>query len=426
MNVEHPSTTSVRFSKPIVRTLALSILLLSGCARPTVEGQSSAAQNQDGIPVDVAIARLAQLESPRSYTGTTRPRREIALRSQIEAQLLNLSVDVGDRVRQGQILAQLDNALLRAEVIQAQSELAARRSEVVQAETQVNRSRTAVEQSRLALQQAQSDAQRLEQLLKEGATSQQLTEQAQTAAQTAQQVLQSTQAEVRTAQQAVQVAQKRVKAQAALVAQSQERLSYAIVTSPITGVVLQRVTEPGNLLRPGEEILQLGDLSQIKVVVTVSELELRNLRPGQAAQVRLDALGQTSFAGTISRISPAADPTARLVPIEIILNNPDARIGSGLLARVEFATAERPRVVIPQSALESEKPSPDQQNTLFIVTGQGDQARVQARSVQLGDHRNGQVEVLSGLRAGEQFVVRSGRPLKDGARVRFSILSEGV
>jgi HlyD family secretion protein len=108
------------------------------------------------------------------------------------------------------------------------------------------------------------------------------------------------------------------------------------------------------------------------------------------------------------------------------------RLSSGLLARVSFSQTQPDQIVVPLSALPTDrekrpaKPAdkPSQQGTLFVVTGEGDQASVSARSVTLGEQIDGKVQILSGLSPGERFVSRSGRPLKDGDAVRLSILSE--
>jgi multidrug efflux pump subunit AcrA (membrane-fusion protein) len=206
------------------------------------------------------------------------------------------------------------------------------------------------------------------------------------------------------------------------------------------------------LVQPGGEILKLGDFNQVKVVVSLSELELSKIRVGQSVQVRLDAFGNQSVTGQISRISPAADPTARQLPVEITIPNSNGQMGSGLLARVSFESTTAPRVVVPQTALQEagerggrgageqgskrvgeqgsrgarqQGSNPNSsEGTVFVVAGTSSQAKAQARRVQVGARANGQVEILSGLKPGERFISRSGKPLKEGTPVRLSVLSE--
>ena len=424
--------------------LAGLLVSLSGCgflSKTEADAQSTPGSQQGGgvTPVDVAIAKTGTLQEETEFTGTTRPIREVSLRAQVEGRLLNLQVGAGDLVKQGQIVAQLDDSLLLTSVSQAQAELGALQSEVARAQTQVSNARALAEQARVELKQAQVDAARRQTLGNQGAISQQEAELAQTAAQTAQQTLQSALEQIRTEQQAVEAAKGRVAAQQAAVAQERERRSYALIASPINGVVLEQISEPGNLIQPGGEVLRLGDFSRVKVVVPVSELELANIRVGQQVRVSLDAFPNDSFSGRITRISPAADQAARQVPVEITIPNSNGRIGSGLLARVNFAPTTQERVLVPETALqatgergsrgagteEEEKKESTQPTagTVFTVTGMGSEAKVQSRRVQVGDRINGQVEILSGLQPGERFVSRSGKPLKAGETVRLSILS---
>jgi multidrug efflux pump subunit AcrA (membrane-fusion protein) len=414
--------SKTRFSLLLLLCLALPLPYLTGCgliSRTEADAQSEP-RGGGATAVDVAVASTEALEESLEYTGTTQPVREVSLRSQAEGRLLNLNVDAGDGVRRGQILARLDDALLVTAVSEADAELAALRSEVARAEAQVGNAQARAEQARLELKQAEADATRLQRLAAAGAISEQEAELAQTAAATARANLNSALKQIGTEEQAVAAAKGRVAAQQATVAQNRERQSYALLASPINGVVLERVTEPGNLVTPGSEVLKLGDFSQVKVVVPVSELELADIRIGQAVTVRLDAFANETFPGKVTRISPAADPVARQVPVEVTIPNSNNRIGSGLLARVSFAESGSTPVVVPQTALQGEQETA----TVFVVTGNGNEATVTARAVQIGDRANGKVEILSGLQPGERFVARSARPLQDGDSVRLSVLSE--
>ncbi len=420
-------------------------LTLVGCGNmPKSEAeapQQSGARGQQGpASVDAIVAKTGSLSNSLEYTGTTQPYRSISLRTQAEGQLLSLAVDVGDPVTQGQILARLDNSILLTSVGEAQAEAAALASNVAQARTEVSEGESQVTRSRLELEQAQADLKRLEKLFTAGAIALQEVEQARTEAGTRKQALQSAQRVVRTRQQAVTAAQRRVRAQQAVIAREQQRLSFAAITSPVNGVVLERAVEPGNLAQTGSEILKLGDFSRVKVSVQVSELELANIRTGQSVQVKLDAFPKDSLQGQVSRVSPVADPTARLIPVEVTIPNAQRRIGSGLLARVDFG-AQRPNaVVVPEGALQANRDRtrsgnrrPAEANsdtgktgTLFTVAGGGAQAKAEERRVTLGERRDGQVEVLTGVRPGDRLVSRSNKALKDGDPVRLSAISEGA
>jgi HlyD family secretion protein len=426
-------------------TLSIFISSCNSAPKDEVEARTIApgADRNQSTAVDVAIATTAPLESVREYTGTTQPVREVAIRAQAEGQLRQLNVDVGDRVVKGQVLARIDDSLLTAATAEAAAELASRRSEISQLQAQVSDAKTQVEQNRLQLQQAEFDASRYERLAKSGAISQQQAQQSRTQARTATQVLRSAQAKVNAQERSIVVAKSRITAQEAVVAQQQQRGSYAIVAAPIAGSVLTRSTEQGNVTQVGNELLRLGDFSQAKVVLQVSELDLASVRLGGATKVRLDAFPKEQFVGKVTRISPAANPTSRLLPIEVTIPNSTGKVGSGLLSRVSFTQTTTDRVVIPLSALQENRadrqprssanattptspasPTPPlTKGTLFVVTSTGEQAKVTARSVNLGQQIDGKVQILSGLNPGERYVSRAGKPLKNGDPVRLSILS---
>ncbi len=439
-----PSSLTIKKSQmaTVLSRLWLAGLLLFpiGCSSVGSKNTpaSSPVSGQQGKPiaVDVAIAREGQLRTAETYTGTALPYREVSLRSQVEGQILDITVDVGSPVKREQLLVRLNDELLVTAVAEANAEVAARQAEAVSLQAEVDEARTQVERAQLELQQAQSNARRSEQLFRQGAISEQEAELARTEVGTATQALRAAQQQVKSRQQSVNAAQRRIAAQQALVTQAQQRQSYTTLTSVVEGTVLARGLEPGDLALPGSEILRLGDLSQIKVEVQISELALSDVRLGQSAQVRLDAFPNQSFIGRVTQISPSADPIARLVPIEVTIPNPNRRISGGLLARVSFKQIEARQVIVPETALEiassphttdnrgSTENEQPQTATIFIVNGNQETAAVETRTVSLGNQGDNQIEILSGLEPGEQYVVRSGGALKNGTPVRFSFISE--
>ncbi|MEL6326452.1 MAG: HlyD family efflux transporter periplasmic adaptor subunit, partial [Cyanobacteria bacterium J06626_23] len=227
--------------------------------------------------------------------------------------------------------------------------------------------------------------------------------------------------------------------------------------------VLSRPTEVGNYIESGDTILEIGDLSTLKATVQVSELNLAQLSLGQPAQVTLDAfpdLGETS--GRITQIAPVADPVSRLVPVEVSLPNPNGRVGSGLLARVQFGVGTGTQMLVPASALTVGDVMPEDampedampedampedampedampedataedataneastEQTIYVVEGEGEQVVARPRSVRVGNREGSRVEIVSGLAANDVVIVQSERPLSPGQAVRLSILSE--
>ncbi len=503
-------------------SFSLAAVTLGSCgliSQNNAGAQAPPNQNQQAPAVDVAIASQETLGTTQEFIGTTQPVREVSLRSQVEGRIINLNAGVGEVVTQGQIVAQLDDAILLTNVVQAEAQVAALEAEVSRARTQVSTAAAQAEQARLEVEQARRDSDRLSALASDGAISQQQAEQSRTSQRTQEQLLNAALARISTEEENVAAAIRRVEAQQAVVAQARERQSLTLIPSPLDGVVLERISEPGNLLQPGNEVIKLGDFSSVKVVALVSELDLSKVQMGRSVQVRLDAFPNQNFTGQVSSISPSADPVSRQIPVEVTVPNANRRITGGLLARISFNDNRTPRVVVPQSAIPelarggasgSGRPSPnasaspnrspsaspnsspggDRPNspsspnsssnsnnstsspdsrssatagaspnaspnsgnragassgnnpnanrpgngagnssensaaprevTLFVVVGEGEEAKAEARKVTIGARANGKVEIISGLAPGERFIVRSTRPLKDGESVRLS------
>ena len=422
----------LRSSSILFAFLVIGLLNTSCNSPPKEQARATSKRGGGATAVDAAIARKGQLEKELSYTGSTIPFRKISVRSRLVGQLLALNVDLGDKVTKGYVVGLIDDTLLKATLNQTEAELAALKSEVARANSRVGNALTEVERARLELQQKEADAQRQEKLLSEGAIARAIAEQTRTTAQTAASSVEAAQKQVQIEQQAVIAAKGRVVAQQAVVAQAKERRSYAKLTSPITGVVLEKIIEPGNLVQPGNEILKIGDFSRVKIEVQVSELELGKLEIGQTVKILLDAFPNQEYIGTLKRISPAANTTARLIPVEVVIPNIDGKIGSGLLARVNFQNTTAQKVVVPFRAIQTEAEvkrtvfqlNTNIQGTVFIIVEDEKTKKVRARRVILGEKTDGKVEILSGLNSGESYVVRSSKPLKDGENVRLSILSE--
>lgn len=408
--------------------LLLPLMVVSGCSLvPKVSGQPAPAQqgrpDQANGPVAVktAKAETGSVNGWLTYTGTTRPDQQVTLRSQVSGEVIDLAVDVGDEIAQDEVLAQLDGDRQTTNLNEAQAELSARRAETAQAEVSISDAQFAAVQAQAILDQARIDATRLRQLASQGAISQQAAEAAELAVTNAEQAVRSAQAQVDAQRQAAAAAAERINAQQAILVQTQRQLSYADLRSPLTGVVLSRQVDVGDFVESGDAVLELGDLSTLDVTVQVSELEMSQLRVGQSAQVQLDAFpGEGTITGQIERIAPVADSTSRLVPVQVSLPNPGGRMGSGLLARVQFSAGQQSRVVVPASALTLG----DEEDVVFVIEGEGEQAKAVARSVRTGARGQDRVEILSGLTIGESFIAQSDRPLTSGQAVRFSILSE--
>ena len=378
-------------------------------------------KSKQAIKVDVDTVKLSTLLYAQQYKGTTQPQREVSWRSQIEGTLLELLVEVGDGVERGQLIGRLDNSLLLTDVAGKVGELAALQSELAQTKIQVTNAKIKLDEAKIQLQQAKSEAIRYQDLAKTGLIAQQQAESFKTAAEIAEKSLLTAQEAVKLEEKAVAIAEGRIVAQQAAIAESKQRQSYSKITAPISGVAIAKAKEPGSLIRIGEEVVTIGDFSQIKVVVPLSELDLDKVSVGQHVEVKLDAFGDRKFMGKVSRIAPTTNSSSRQIPIEVMVNNPDRKIKGGLLARVNFTPERESSIIILETAIVEDRGD----NYVFTVTKQDNKkGNVTKQKVIVGDRNNGKVEIIAGLSPGDRYVLRSSKPLEDKDSVSLSIISK--
>jgi membrane fusion protein (multidrug efflux system) len=305
----------------------------------------------------VAAAELGSAARSISATGTVQPIRTVTINSQLAGALLEVPVEEGTPVRPGSVLARIDARELEAQLASAEA----------------------------ALEVARRAAERAERLRD---------------------------------QEIVTVAEYE-RDHAAFVAalatrdQLKTRAGYATVRSPITGVVLAKRVERGDIVAPQTELFTVGDLSTLVAVVPVSELDVASLDVGDAATVALDALPGRTLTGRIRRIFPSADTVTRLVPVEVALTGEAAREARpGFLARITFQLEPRTGVLlVPAGAVLDAAGG----TSLFTVSG----GRAERRTVERGGNYAGRVEITSGLSAGDTVVVSGATMLQNGAAVRL-------
>jgi membrane fusion protein (multidrug efflux system) len=182
------------------------------------------------------------------------------------------------------------------------------------------------------------------------------------------------------------------------------------ITAPFDGVLGLRQVSLGALVSPGTVITTLDDDRTIKLDFTLPEAALSSLHPGQAISATSDAWPGQAFEGRIADIDSRVDPETRAVRVRAELPNPDGRLRQGMLMRVRVQLPARQALVLPELAVQQEA----EQSSVFRV-GAGD--TVAQVPVKLGTRRQGVVEVVSGLRPGDRIVVEGTVKLHDGDHV---------
>jgi len=177
------------------------------------------------------------------------------------------------------------------------------------------------------------------------------------------------------------------------------RLSYAKIHAPITGVITQRLVEAGDVVSLNKHILSIADVSQLKVTLSLSELTISQLKEDMAVSIRIDALGDTQFAGKILRIHPTIDAASRQGSIEILFDEVPQGALPGQLCRVEINTVTAPRLVIPVNAIRNDSIG----EYVYRLNNKKEAKRAR---IQTGIQVNEWVEVISGLKLNDTIVTK--------------------
>ncbi len=305
-----------------------------------------------------------------------------------------------------------------------------------------------VKQAQANYDKAESDRKRYEALLKEGATAQVTYDQYATQAKVNKVALDSAKQQldiarqggrvesVRNAettvaraqsalrlaqanQQQVQVRQDAVKAQEATVAQQRAtvanarlQIENASIKAPIDGVISARNTEPGQIAAPGQSVLTLIALDTVYFEASVPETSLASIKLGQSVDVKVDAYGEKSFPGKITRINPTGSATARTFNVRVEIPNSNGGLRPGLFARGNVIAERRQGVVIPKDALLTSE------NKYAVFVAENGVTAVR-REVKIGIQTPETVEILSGVRSGESVIVVGQDSLRDGSPIKI-------
>ncbi|WP_019606166.1 efflux RND transporter periplasmic adaptor subunit [Teredinibacter turnerae] len=199
----------------------------------------------------------------------------------------------------------------------------------------------------------------------------------------------------------------------------QSRLQDRLLIAPFDGVVGLRNISVGALVRPGDVITTLDDDSVMKLDMTVPSIYLADLRVGMPVVARATALRDQSFNGKLVGIDSRVDPVTRSLVARALIENPEGKLRPGLLMTVLLSQPQREAMMIAEEAIIQV----GRQAHVFVIERDGERTVVAKRDVALGVRRPGEVEILSGLNAGDQVVVHGGMKLRPGVEVKISGVS---
>lgn len=361
--------------------------LITGCARARVDAEASE------LPV-VAVAKVTpgDLDQKLTLTAEFKPYQEVDVHAKVAGYIRTIRVDVGDRVKLGELLATLEIPELQDEVEQANATIRQREAELA-------RSRSAHQVAHLAYT-------RLEEVVKVKPDL------------VAQQEVDDAFAKDQTTDAQVSSAEHNVEAASDARKRLQTMYAYSTISAPFTGVITKRYADTGAMIQAGTSsasqsmpVVRVSQNDLLRLIVPVPESAVPRIHLGTSVQVRVPALNKT-IEGKVARFADTLDLDTRTMDTEIDVSNPKLEMVPGMYAEATVILEHRPNVLtVPVQAL-------DHNGGKVQVYVVGSDGSVQERTVQVGLENPSKVEIASGLKADELVIVSSRGQLRPGERVK--------
>jgi len=368
--------------------LAIVVVMVS---QTKITHASAPAISSASIAATVAVER-GSIANSLTIAGEFQPWQEVEIHAKVAGYIRKINVDIGDRVRAGQVLAILEVPELNAEVLGANAGVRHSQEEISRAEHEVARAEAAhasLHSAATRLQQASEArpgmiaAQELDDAMAKDRTSEAQVEEAKSGLSAARQQLEMS------------------KASHSRVSAMQD---YSRIVAPFDGVVTWRYADTGSLIQAGTSnnssmpVVKLAQVSILRLRIPVPEELSSSIRIGAPAQVHVQATG-AKFEGRVARFTDSFDRATRTMQVEIDVPNSKLDLVPGMYADVELQTHDHPNVLtVPaQAVLQSNKKS-----TVLLV---GSDNKVQVREIQLGLQSANRAEVVSGLQDGDRVIV---------------------
>ena len=336
----------------LLAILICFFLLLVGCDQPSAQSNEQTRKLRPHL-VEVYNVSLEDVKIDRMRTGTLRATRRYSVFAQEEGQLAALPWYPGDSVNQGELLMALDDRLLNSQIARSRAEL--------------NRAERDLERVRSLSQRNLSSVEELQK--------------------------RETELEIARADLAI----------------LNTRLSFTRIEAPFSGVITERLSDPGNFASKNTHLLTLIDPQSLVVDLHLSEQVMTHLNLEDRVDIQLDALGSQIFNGNISRIYPEIDPLTRRGQVEISLDPVPLGALPGQLARVTLTANIQQHIMIPFAALRV-----DQGEYVYVMN---DEQRIESRQVITGLRVADRIEILEGLEPNESIVIRGFMGLMEGRQV---------
>jgi RND family efflux transporter MFP subunit len=355
--------------------------------------------------VTVAPVRRATAKVELTLPGNIQAVAEAPVLARADGYIKKRYVDIGDRVKAGQLLAELEAPELDQQVQQA-------RASVDQSRSELEAANANLEQGKANEELARVTAARWNNLVAKGAVSRQENDQYQTQ-------FKAQASSVQSLQKAVAAARSNVSAGEANLARLAELQSYEKVRAPFGGVITLRNIDVGTLVTNSNTLLyRIAQTNMLRTYINVPQSDADAVRVGQPAILSIPDLPGRQFRGAVTRTANALDPATRTLLVEVQVPNSEGTLLPGTYCQVSLtAPRSNPPLLIPGDTLVVR---PDGTQVALV----GNDQSVHFQRIKLGRDYGDQIEVVAGLQEGQRVVVNPGDTVRDGVQVNPMLLKE--
>jgi RND family efflux transporter MFP subunit len=406
-NDQSPHTTGPSGRTLVLLALLVVALIIGGFflgylprqRREEVLAAESKASGQDLPVVNVETVTRSSLKTSLVLPGNIQAITEGPVLARASGYIRKRYVDIGDRVKEGQVLAEIEAPELGQQIKQAQAAIDQANSAVQQAEASVQQARSNAELAGVT-------AGRWASLHQQGIVSRQDNDSAQTQ-------YRAQQSNVQALEKAVSAARSNASAAEANLARLKQLLEYQTVRAPFAGVVTLRNVESGVLVTEGNTLLfRIAQMDHLRTYLNVPQADAKSVRVGQTATLTIPDLPGKQFKGTVARTANALDPATRTLLVEVQVSNTAGTLMPGEYAHVDLSVPRAdPPLLIPGDTLVVRSDGPQ----VALIKPDG---TVHFTRIQLGRDFGDHLEVLSGLEEGQQIAVNPSDAIREGATVK--------
>lgn len=417
-------------SRQQLKFLALALILaavaLTGAAcggsKTTNAQQTTTTTETTTATVEVTTAPAITRDLPRflEATGSLAADEQTDVAPSIAGKVVEIGVELGSYVRQGQLIVRLDSVDSRIRVEQTLAQLEQAKAAVRQAEEKINLrpgqnfdpARVAdVNAARVSWQLAETQLRRQERLIETGDVSRSSYDQQKAQRDQLREQYEVALNKARQDYAAVLAARAAVTSAETQVAAARRNLSYAVVFSPINGYVSDRPADLGEYVSPSSKVATVVKTNPLRVRIDIPEQAITAIQVGQSVSVNVSAYPDRNFGGRVHHVAPSVTPNSRTMTVEAEVENGDGLLKPGQFATVRILQPQTsPAVLVPLRAVRAESGT----NYVFIIKD----GRAEKRIVQLGQAEADLVEVKSGVASGEQVATGNVELLNDGSPVK--------